>query len=54
MDASSFKPAADIDPVYADALARVVKNGVEVIARSAVMSRERISMGEPLPVMLTS
>jgi len=53
MDARGFKPAADIDPVYAHALARVVKNGVEVIARSAVMTRERISMGEPLPVMLT-
>ncbi len=52
MDAKAFKPAADIDPVYADALARVVKNGVEVIARSAVMTREMISMGEALPVML--
>ncbi|GAB6145054.1 DNA/RNA nuclease SfsA [Desulfocicer niacini] len=52
MDAKAFKPAADIDPVYADGLARVVKNGVEVIARSAVMTREMISMGEALPVTL--
>lgn len=54
MDAISFKPAADIDPVYADALARVAENGVEVIARSAVMTREMISMGKPLPMVLTS
>lgn len=53
MDAISFKPAADIDPVYADSLARVAENGVEVIARSAVMTRERISMGKPLPVVLS-
>jgi len=52
MDAHGFMPAADIDPVYADALARVVENGVEVIARSAVMNREMISMGEALPVTL--
>jgi len=52
MDATAFMPAADIDPVYADALARVVKNGVEVIARSAVMTRQMISMGETLPVTL--
>ena len=52
MDANCFMPAADIDPVYAKALARVVRNGVEVIARSAVMTRELISMGEALPVIL--
>ncbi|SMC95827.1 sugar fermentation stimulation protein A [Desulfocicer vacuolatum DSM 3385] len=52
MDANSFTPAADIDPVYADALVRVVENGVEVIARSAVMTREMISMGGALPVTL--
>ncbi len=52
MDAHCFMPAADIDPVYAKALTRVVKNGVEVIARSAVMTRKLISMGEALPVTL--
>ena len=52
MDAHAFMAASDIDPVYADALARVVKNGVEVIARSAVMTRRMISMGDVLPVKL--
>lgn len=54
MDAVSFSPAADIDPTYAMALKQAVDSGVEVIARQAVLTIERISMGRSIPVLLHS
>jgi sugar fermentation stimulation protein A len=52
MDAVSFSPAADIDPAYASALQQAVDAGVEVVAREANLTIERISMGRSIPVVL--
>ena len=52
MDAVSFSPADDIDPAYAIALQQAVDAGVEVVARQANLTIERISMGRSLPVLL--
>ncbi|MCP4116390.1 MAG: DNA/RNA nuclease SfsA [Desulfobacteraceae bacterium] len=52
MDAKVFKPAADIDPAYARLLGRVVKSGVEVIARDTLMGLNRICLGKSIPVLL--
>ncbi|ACN17122.1 SfsA [Desulforapulum autotrophicum HRM2] len=52
MDAVSFSPAADIDPMYACALKQAVDAGVEVIARDTVLDTTRISMGRSIPVVL--
>ncbi len=54
MDAVSFSPAADIDPVYAEALKQAVDAGVEVIARDTVLDTKRIAMGRSIPVVLES
>ncbi|MDD9303514.1 MAG: DNA/RNA nuclease SfsA [Desulfobacter sp.] len=58
MDANSFAPAWDIDPVYGDKLVWAVENGVRIITRDVVMDPcsdpGLISIGKPIPVRLRS
>ncbi|SLM28142.1 Sugar fermentation stimulation protein homolog [Desulfamplus magnetovallimortis] len=54
MDADYFMPAADIDPEYAKILFDVHKSGVEIIIRSAMVTPELISIGEPVPLISRS
>jgi sugar fermentation stimulation protein A len=50
--ATSFAPAADIDPAYATALRNAHAAGVEVVAYTTVITPERIELGQRIPVML--
>ncbi len=51
-DVTSFAPADDIDPKYGATLRRVVQNGVEALAYTAVVEPDRIEVGERLPICL--
>lgn len=50
--ARSFSPAAHIDPHYAETLARVAANGVEILAYRAIPTPTAIFVDTPLPVHL--
>lgn len=56
MDARVFTPAAAIDPVYAEKLARAVDRGVEIITRDVAIDPEagpgRIFLRNSIPVEL--
>lgn len=49
-DGSSFRPAFEIDPDYADALHQAVSRGVEVLAYRADVSPERIELHYPVTI----
>jgi len=49
-DATSFTPAAHIDPAYGRAFTAALAAGVEPIAYSAQVTPEQIELGGPLPV----
>ncbi|HID70838.1 MAG TPA: DNA/RNA nuclease SfsA [Desulfobacterales bacterium] len=49
MDADRFKPAAHIDPLYAQTLAEVTKKGVQILAYQAELSPERIIVQKSIP-----
>ncbi|MCC7016613.1 MAG: DNA/RNA nuclease SfsA [Rhodospirillales bacterium] len=51
-DARSFAPAADIDPAYAEGLARAKAAGVEVLCYGCRVSPREIRVGEPLAIRL--
>ncbi|GAB4340570.1 MAG: DNA/RNA nuclease SfsA [Desulfobulbaceae bacterium] len=51
-DAGSFKPAAAIDPVYAQTLAKVKEAGVMVLAYRAEVTPGRVTVREKLPVAM--
>jgi sugar fermentation stimulation protein A len=51
-DATSFAPAVDIDPLYAQTLLKAHRNGVQVLAYRARVSPEEIQLEAPLPVHL--
>jgi sugar fermentation stimulation protein A len=51
-DCAGFRPAADIDPVYARALAKATGDGVEAICYTCRMSLDGISIGTTLPIHL--
>jgi sugar fermentation stimulation protein A len=51
-DADYFMPAAHIDPVYAETLAKVASEGVEVLAYQADVSPSGIAITRKLPVKL--
>jgi sugar fermentation stimulation protein A len=51
-DADWFMPAHHIDPVYAETLAKVAKEGVLVIAYQAAVSPEEIKITRRLPVKM--
>ena len=44
--------AADIDPRYAAGLARAAAAGVEVLAWDCAITRDRITLRRPLPVIV--
>ena len=48
-DCAQFRLANDVDPNYADALARAREAGVEVLIYACRMSRQDISLDRPLP-----
>ena len=54
MDATHFEPAAAIDPLYADTLAKAAKSGVEILVYQAEVSPEAIEVVTPLPFTLGS
>ncbi|MDR1044990.1 MAG: DNA/RNA nuclease SfsA [Candidatus Adiutrix sp.] len=51
-DADHFRPADHIDPEWGRRLRTAVARGVEVWAYRADLSLEKISLGDPLPVLL--
>ncbi len=51
-DVTSFRPAAEIDPLYAETLGEVVAAGVETLAWRAQITPAGITLTEPLPVVL--
>jgi len=51
-DCEGFRPAADIDPVYARALAQAVRDGVEAICYTCAMDVGGIALAERLAVRL--
>ena len=53
-DCIGFRPAADIDPVYAAALVDAVRDGVEAICYTCRLSLDGITVGERLPLSLAA
>ena len=51
-DCDSFAIAADIDPVYAEALDRAIDKGVEAICYQCRVSLEAIELENPLPLAI--
>jgi len=51
-DVEIFTPAFDIDPDYATTLKKAYENGVEVYPIRAIVSPEKIELGEILPFQL--
>jgi sugar fermentation stimulation protein A len=47
-DCIGFRPAADIDPTYAKALAQATRDGVEAICYTCRLSTTGIELGDPL------
>lgn len=47
-DGNSFRPAADIDPAYAEELAMAARNGVEIIVYGTRISPESIEVSGPI------
>ena len=52
MDADRFRPAAHIDPVYAETLAEVLKKGVQILAYRAELSPEQIIVQNSIPCVI--
>jgi len=51
-DTDAFTVAADIDPTYAEELAKAMKAGVEVVCYACTLSPEKITVSRKLPVRL--
>lgn len=51
-DCAGFRPAADIDPAYASALAQATRDGVEAICYTCRLSPEAIELADPLTMDL--
>lgn len=49
-DVQEFRPAKDIDPVYAKTLQQAIKRGVEIFCYTCYMSCEQIILDAELPV----
>ena len=49
-DCDRFAAAGDIDPAYAEALARALAGGVEALVHACEISSRAISVGRPLPL----
>jgi sugar fermentation stimulation protein A len=52
-DCRGFRPAADIDPVYAAALIQAKRDGVEAICYTCRLNLDGIEVGPPLPMERT-
>jgi len=52
MDATVFRPAEMIDPIYAQKLRQAVKKGVEVIAMDTIINTRMIRIKNHVPVQL--
>ncbi len=50
-DGKAFRPAADIDPAYAEELKNAVRNGVEVLVYGTKISPEGIEIGHPVDLL---
>jgi sugar fermentation stimulation protein A len=53
MDATVFRTAKEIDPVYSNMLKRVHKQGVEVLVYDVAIDLEGISINKPIPYDLS-
>jgi sugar fermentation stimulation protein A len=51
-DCEVFGPADDIDPEYGQQLREVLNLGVEVLAVRAKITKHRITLGRPVPILL--
>lgn len=51
-DCKGFRPAADIDPTYAEALAQAMRDGVEAICYICRVSLDGLTIGEALPLSI--
>lgn len=51
-DATTFRPADDIDPLYADTLRQAHQHGVEILVYAANVSIDEITLGKALPFEL--
>lgn len=51
-DVTVFRPAAEIDPLYAETLKQAVAAGVEAIAWRAAITPSEVVLSQPLPVEL--
>ncbi|WP_145070398.1 DNA/RNA nuclease SfsA [Engelhardtia mirabilis] len=51
-DVDCFRPADDIDPAYCAGLRAAAAAGVEVLAYSSQVRRDRLAVAEPLEVLL--
>ena len=51
-DCTSFSVAADIDPVYAEALTKAKAAGVEALCYSCKLTKTEIKIDKPLPINL--
>ncbi|MBF0422348.1 MAG: DNA/RNA nuclease SfsA [Magnetococcales bacterium] len=49
-DCTHFSPAADIDPLYADALRRAIAHGVQALSVSCRVTPEEITVSDVLPM----
>ncbi|WP_366658257.1 DNA/RNA nuclease SfsA [Fodinicurvata sp. EGI_FJ10296] len=52
MDCDHFRPAADIDPVYAATLSRVAEQGVEIVCYACRIAVGGITVDRRLPVVI--
>ncbi len=50
-DAESFKPAAHIDPLYAETLEDVCRQGVQAVAYQAAVLPEQITITKKIPII---
>ena len=53
-DCTAFRPAAQIDPLYARTLYDAVQNGVETLCYHCTMGLDEIRVAAPLPIHLIS
>ncbi len=51
-DVSAFRPALEIDPLYAETLQQVTAEGVEALAYQAAVDSTEIKLIKPLPVAI--
>jgi len=49
-DCKAFRPASQIDPVYAAALKKAIEDGVEAICYTCRMSLDGLFIGQPMPI----